>query len=81
MNAPRLAALLDQNREALHRLPGVVGSGVGRDAATPGEREMIHVYVAPGTDFDFIRREAEHLLQISSGVDVIAMEMPEADSD
>ncbi len=64
-----LAALVDLHREELHGLPGVIGSGVGVAA--------IHIYVAPGSDPEEVRRHAKRVLG-DAPIEVIVMEPPEA---
>jgi hypothetical protein len=78
MIPPALSDLLEQHRAALEALPGVIGTAVGLSADQPGgELPAIHVYVTPAADAARVRAEAERLLG-DAPVEVIEMEMPEA---
>jgi len=75
-----LHELLDQHRNALEGLPGVIGTAVG--ASLRGDRAdalAVHLYVTPGVDTDGVRAEADRLLE-GAPVEVIETEMPEAQS-
>jgi hypothetical protein len=81
MSACALDELLQDRREAVEALPGVVGTAVGASLRGPGADGLaIHVYVSPGVDTDHVRAAAERLLD-TSPVEVIETEMPEAQAD
>lgn len=67
-----LHAVLEERRDAIERLPSVIGTAVG--AST------VHVYVRPGTPGDPVRAQAERVLG-GVPVEVIEMEPPEAQPD
>ena len=76
-----LDELLEERRDAVEGLPGVIGTATGASLRSPAaDALVIHVYVAPGVDADRVRAEAERLLEGAS-VEVIEMEMPEAQPD
>lgn len=81
MSARGLDELLEERRDAVEGLPGVIGTAVGAGFRGPGaDASAIHVYVATGVDADRVRAQAERLLEAAS-VEVIEMEMPEAQPD
>ncbi|MGH2674049.1 MAG: hypothetical protein ACRDH1_01350 [Actinomycetota bacterium] len=68
-------AALDRHRDELLQLPGTVGTAIGLDE---GGNEVIHVYVRVGTSPDPVREAAQRVLG-EAPVQVMPMEMPEAD--
>ena len=68
-------AALDRLRDELLELPDVVGVAIGLDET--GE-EVIHLYVQSGTSLDQVRERARRLLA-DTPVEVMYMEMPQAD--
>jgi hypothetical protein len=78
MSPPPLPELLEQHRADLEALPGVAGTAIGlsADQTTPA----IHVYVTPGADAAAIRAEAQRRL-VRAPVEIVEMEMPEAQPD
>lgn len=76
-----LDELLEEHRDAVEGLAGVIGTATGLSLRSPAtDASAIHVYVAPGADADRVRAEAESLLEGAS-VEVIEMEPPEAQPD
>jgi len=81
MTPPVLVELLEQRRSALEALSGVVGTAIGLSADDPrGERPAIHIYVTRAADAGRVRSEVERLLG-DAPVELIGMEMPEAQAD
>lgn len=68
-------AALDRHRDELLELPDVVGTAIGLDEAG---REVIHLYVQSGASLDQVRERARRLLA-DNPVEVMHMEMPQAD--
>jgi hypothetical protein len=81
MPSRSLDELLEERRDAVEGLPGVIGTATGVSLRSPAtDAPAIHVYVAPGVDANSVRAEAESLLEGAS-VEVIEMEPPEAQPD
>jgi hypothetical protein len=78
MPARSLADILEERRDAVEALPGVIGTAVGASAKDAGAGESaIHVYVAPDAEAERVRAEAERLLE-GAPVELLDMERPEA---
>lgn len=80
MSADLLAELLDQRRAALEALPGVIGTAVGAAGGARADQPAIHLYVTRDADAGRVRSEADRLLE-GAPVELIEMEMPEAQAD
>jgi hypothetical protein len=81
MPARGLDELLEERRDAVEGLAGVIGTAVGASLRGSGADALaIHVYVNPGADANRVRAEAERLLEGAS-VEVIETEMPQAQPD
>jgi len=81
MPARDLEKLLEQRRDAVESLSGVIGTAVGARLRGEGADALaVHVYVAPGVDTGAVRAEAERLLH-GAPIEVIEMEMPTAQPD
>jgi hypothetical protein len=74
-----LAQLLEQRRDALEALPGVIGTAVGA-GGEGGDEPAIHLYVTPRSDAAHVRDAAGRLLE-GAPVEVIEMEQPQAQTD
>jgi hypothetical protein len=68
-------AALDRVGDELLELPDVVGTAIGLDEAG---REVIHLYVQSENSLDQVRERARRLLA-DTPVEVMHMEMPQAD--
>jgi anti-sigma factor RsiW len=58
-----LTAILDRNRNELHRLPGVIGTGVGLSSETDHpSHPVIQVFVRSPQDAPEVRRRVQGVL-------------------
>jgi hypothetical protein len=79
MEERELATLLERRGERITGIRGVVGTGIGEAAGEPGQ-PCIRVYVEPGTDRDEIRKKVRDVTG-DQPIDVVEMEIPEAQGD
>lgn len=63
MEKPRLELLLDSHRDAIHLLPGVVGTGIGfSPTLQSGAETVIQIFVESADRVGSIRQEAKRML-------------------
>jgi hypothetical protein len=78
--AARLSAALDEHRDELTRLPGVIGTGVGLSGARDREDAavVIQIFVSPSTPREVVEQQAARILGRESPIEVVQMPLPQA---
>jgi hypothetical protein len=73
-------SILERHRAELHRLPGVVATGVGAPSAEDaGSEPVIQVFVESSGDIARVRGEVEAIMP-GVAVDYLVMSVPDAQS-
>jgi hypothetical protein len=75
-----LSAVLDQHRDELTRLSGVIGTGVGLPEAGSGDSAaVIQIFVSQAAPREIIEQQATRILGREYPVEVIQMSVPQAE--
>lgn len=81
--AAKLSAVLDEHRDALTRLDGVIGSGVGLSAGDAADNAavVIQIFVSPSASRKTVERQVAQILGREYPMEVVYMPVPRGESD